>query len=69
MKHVTIRKFSEETGYSEHAVRSKIQRGEWLEGVLFIRAPDNRILMNLEGYEKWVTTRVRKSSRSSRYAV
>lgn len=68
MMHVTIKKFSQKTGYSENAVRSKIQRGEWLEGVLFIKAPDNRILMNLEGYEKWATTNARRG-RSSRLEV
>ena len=60
MKHVTIRKFSEETGYSENAARMKIKRGEWLEGVMWTRAPDNRILMNLEGYEKWVLSNVKR---------
>lgn len=58
MKHVTIRKFSEETGYTEHATRSKIKRGDWTEGDLWIRAPDGRILMSLEGYEQWVNSRV-----------
>ncbi|MBK79854.1 MAG: excisionase, partial [Gammaproteobacteria bacterium] len=27
---LTIRKFSEQTGYSEHAVRTKIRDGVWL---------------------------------------
>ena len=54
MKYVTIGKFHDVTGYSESATRSKIKRGEWLEGDMFTRAPDNRILMNLEAYEKWV---------------
>lgn len=54
MKSVTIKKFSEETGYSEQAVRSKIKRGDWLEGELWTRAPDGRILMDMEAYERWV---------------
>ena len=64
MKHVTIKKFSEETGYTENAARSKIQRGEWLEGELWTRAPDGRVLLNLEEYEKWVESKARKRRRS-----
>jgi hypothetical protein len=51
---VTIEKFHDLTGYTPDATRSKIKRGEWLEGALFRRAPDGRILMDLEGYEWWV---------------
>jgi hypothetical protein len=54
IRHVTIARFAELTGYSEDAVRSKIKRGEWLEGVVWIKAPDGRNLMDLEGYERWV---------------
>lgn len=50
---VTISKFSEITGYTEDAVRSKIQRGDWPENYLWRHAPDGRILMSIEGYNKW----------------
>lgn len=55
MRHVTIEKMSELSGYSPDAVRSKIKRGDWLEGIVWIKAPDGRILIDLEGYEKWVS--------------
>lgn len=55
LKWVTIGKFSELTGYSEEAVRSKIKRGEWLERVMWVKAPDGRILLDMEAYEWWVT--------------
>lgn len=55
LRHVTIPKAAAETGYTEDAIRSKIKRGEWLEGVVWIKAPDGRILIDLEGYEKWAT--------------
>lgn len=29
---VTVRKFALETGYTEKAVRNKIDRGDWLRG-------------------------------------
>ena len=53
IRHVTIKKFAELSGYSEDAIRSKIKRGVWLEGAVFIKAPDGRNLIDLEGYEKW----------------
>lgn len=54
LKYLTIRKFSVESGYTEEAIRSKIKRGEWLEGVHWKKAPDGRVLMNPEAYEQWV---------------
>jgi len=54
MKWLTIRKFAAETGYSEDAIRSKIERGEWLEGHVWKKAPDGRVLINVEGFESWV---------------
>ena len=53
---VTIDKFSDLTGYTADAVRSKIKRGDWLEGQIWVKAPDGRILIDTEGYEKWVVT-------------
>lgn len=53
LRYVTINKLSELSGYSEGAIRKKIERGEWLEGALFIRAPDNRILIDTEAYQSW----------------
>lgn len=51
---VLIPVFSKLTGYSEKAVRCKIQEGVWLEGRHYRRAPDGRITMNLLAYKKWV---------------
>lgn len=55
IRHVTIAKAAAETGYSEDAIRSKIKRGEWLQDVVWIKAPDGRTLIDLEGYEQWAT--------------
>lgn len=55
LRHVTIEKFAELSGYTPDATRSKIKRGDWLEGVVWVKAPDGRILIDLEGYEKWVS--------------
>ncbi|MDQ7280278.1 hypothetical protein O0J73_05955 [Stenotrophomonas sp. Sm6012] len=42
------------TGYTVDATNSKIKRGDWLERAVFIKAPDGRNLIDLEGYEEWV---------------
>ncbi len=52
-KYVTIAKFCIETGYTEDAVRTKIRDGVWLENKVWIKAPDNRILMCVEGFNEW----------------
>lgn len=52
-RHVTIKKFCAETGYTPDAVRSKMKRGDWLEGAVWVKAPDGRILIDMEGYEAW----------------
>lgn len=53
-RYVQIRKMEDLTGYSESAIRTKIAKGIWLEGIHYRRAPDNRVLMDLEAYEDWV---------------
>jgi len=54
LRHVTIGKFSAESGYTEDAIRTKIKNGVWLQDVVWIKAPDGRVLIDTEGYEKWV---------------
>ena len=52
---ITIEKFSELTGYSQEAVRQKRKGGVWLEGGVIRKAPDGKILIDLEGYDLWVS--------------
>lgn len=54
LRHVTIPRFAQDAGYTEKAVRRKIESGVWLEGVVWVKAPDGRILIDVEGYESWV---------------
>jgi hypothetical protein len=53
-RYVRILKFVEETGYTARAVETKIHRGVWVEGREYRRAPDGCILMDMDGYERWV---------------
>lgn len=50
---VRIAKFAELTGYTERAVQTKVQRGVWIEGKEYVLAPDNNILIDMEGYNRW----------------
>lgn len=61
MKYFTINKFAEITGYTINAIRSKIQRGDWPEDVVWKRAPDNRQLIDIDGYNLWVDGSTRGS--------
>ena len=53
-RYVTVKKASELTGYTENAIRTKIRDGVWLERRLWLKAPDGRVLIDMEGYERWV---------------
>jgi hypothetical protein len=53
-RYVRLPLFEQLTGYTQKAVRRKIERGVWVEGRQFRRAPDGHILIDMEGYKKWV---------------
>jgi len=52
--YVTIALAAQQTGYSEKAIRRKIESGVWVEGREFRRAPDGHILISMQGYVQWV---------------
>jgi len=62
-RYVTLGKFAELTGYSAKAAQRKIERGDWLEGDVYVRPPDNRILVDMEGFKRWVNGKVSGSRR------
>lgn len=45
--------FCQETGYSEKAVTRKIEDGVWVEGREYVRAPDGRLLIDMDGFNRW----------------
>jgi len=55
MSVVLIKKVVEATGYTEQAIRAKIKRGVWLEGKIWNKAPDNRIVFYLEEIQSWMS--------------
>jgi hypothetical protein len=52
--YVVIEKAAEITGYTRRAIEAKIERGIWLEGQVWFRAPDGRRLISIRGFEQWV---------------
>lgn len=41
------------TGYSVKAIQSKREKGVWIEGREWFKAPDGRVLISLRGYNSW----------------
>ena len=48
IRYQTISKLLIESGYTEWAIRGKIHDGVWLEGRVWVKAPDGRILISIE---------------------
>ncbi|MCL2829380.1 MAG: excisionase [Betaproteobacteria bacterium] len=61
---VTISLASIITGYTEKAIRRKIEDGVWVEGAEWKRAPDGHPLIDLQGYETWAGNNGKKRTRS-----
>ncbi len=59
LRFITVKRFSELSGYSKDAVYKKISDGTWVEGLLYKRSPDRRILIDTVEYEKWVQGQTR----------
>ena len=54
VKWVLIHKVVEHIGYTDEAIRAKIKRGVWLCGIHWLKAPDGRIVINIEAVQKWL---------------
>jgi hypothetical protein len=63
-RYVLIPLFCAVTGYTEKAVRRKIQSGVWLQGQLWRKAPDGHILIDMEGFHRWVEQQTLPGSKS-----
>ena len=51
---VLMKLLVEHTGYSEDAARAKIRRGDWVFGIHWRKAPDNRIVFDLNAIQRWM---------------
>lgn len=51
---VLISKVTEQTGYTDDAIRAKKKRGEWIEGRHWRKAPDNRVVFDIVAINHWM---------------
>ena len=54
IKWVLIHKIVELIGYTDDAIRAKMKRGVWICGIHWRRAPDGRIVFNVEAIQQWM---------------
>ena len=54
LRYVLVPLFCALTGYTDKAVRRKIEDGKWIEGRHYRKAPDGHITMDLQAYYRWV---------------
>ena len=60
MNWVLIKKLSEMSGLTTHAIYAYIKKGIWIEGKHFKKAPNNRIFFNIGEIENWIIGRKTK---------
>jgi hypothetical protein len=53
---VTLKKAADESGYTTHALRSKIKRGQLVEEIHWRKASDGRILINVPNFASWLNS-------------
>lgn len=53
LKWVTLQTYAASSGYSVGALRQKINRKQFAEGVHYRKAPDGRILLNVAECQNW----------------
>jgi len=55
MEWVTIKKCVELSGYTRKAIENKKGKGIWKQGKHWVKAPDGRILINIQAIQSWIT--------------
>lgn len=51
---VTIKKFAELTGLTEEAIRQCKKKGQWLENIHWVKAPNGRIFIKTKAAYLWM---------------
>lgn len=51
---VTIKKFAELTGLTEEAIRQYMKKGQWLENIHWVKAPNGRIFIKTKAAYLWI---------------
>lgn len=53
LNQILLIEYAKQSGYTEKALRCKIENGTWIEGIHYYRAPDRHIIINIKEVEKW----------------
>ena len=64
MELVTIKKFSENSGYSEEAIRQKLKKGIWRFREHAYKGPDGRIMINVNSIYAWIKSNTENTHES-----
>lgn len=51
---IQAHKYSALSGYTYDAIRNKCYKGIWAEGLTWIAAPDNRLMINWRSVDDWI---------------
>ena len=54
---VRLKKYCELTGDTPDAVHARRKKGQWADGIHCTVGPDNKVWVNIEEAQKWVTSR------------
>lgn len=55
MNWITLKKYSELSGYTCKALYNKIERGILKEGTHWKKSPDGRLHISVKDFEAWIT--------------
>lgn len=53
-RYVTIALAASAYGWSEKAIRRRMERGVWIENVHWRKAPDGGIVIDIKAVDKWL---------------
>lgn len=53
-RYIRLALFCEKTGYTVKAIERKIEKGVWTLNKEYRKAPDGAILVDMEGFRRWV---------------
>jgi len=53
IRYIKLTRFEDVTGYTQIAIQTKKKTGKWMEGVHILKAPDGKLVVDLDAYEAW----------------
>lgn len=62
IKWIRATKYAETTGTSTHAIHARRRRGQWIDGVHCVVAPDGNLYVNPSEADKWAESQVQPTT-------